>query len=176
MKLFSFIASSMNYINPNYINNTLTNYDQRLAKVEQTMSRLLSLVNKLKVEMKENEGPITVNTVQIVKDITRAFKFSDGYVYYCGIDKNNGNNLWIIFKEGDTFIWNEMGTNNMKNTGSAIVSIGGQQININTEDVYEIEPIAYSDIVKADNGNTYQTLDLQIDGITLAREIIPLKR
>ena len=178
----------MNYLNPNFTNHALLSYNQRLSKVEQTTSQLLSLVNKLMTEIKEsekeeviepenpddkpeNEGPITVNTVQVVRD-PLGLKFSDGYVYTYGIDRNFGNKLLQLDQNSNNGNWSwwDLDADGPDDLGSTELSIGGQQINSNSTNIYEIEPIAYGDIIEV-YGKGYQTLDLQIDGKTMAREL-----
>ena len=65
--------------------------------------------------------------------------------------------------------WWESGGGSINDLGSTKISIGGQEIDLNSSNVYNINTIAYGDIIEV-NGKNYQTLDLQIDGITLARE------
>lgn len=117
-----------------------------------------------------NDDKITVNTVEILI-MGPALKFSDDYVYTWGINKNNVDKLFVLKQnhENNTVYWEDVATGDDTDLGSEL-SIGGKQININSTDIHEINPIAYGDIIEV-YGKGYQTLDLEIGGITVAREL-----
>ena len=174
----------MNYFRPKYINYMLSSYNQKLSKAEHTVSLLFELVDKPKEETKETEkeksnktpntngkpeieDKITVNTVRKQEE-PFGLNFSDGYVYNCGIDKNNGNKLYLLQPNPENGNWSWWYGIDVHDLGSTKILIGGQQIDINSNEKYVIPPIAYGDIIKVNYGS-FQTLDLQINGLTVAR-------